>query len=53
VLWGAFAVAMLVILNTMPITDDTKATVTLVLDGCALVGTWLITRAKHLVPQEV
>ncbi|MCC6615268.1 MAG: hypothetical protein IT320_17470 [Anaerolineae bacterium] len=52
VLWGAFAVAMLVILHMLPLPDDAKATATLVLDVCALTGTWLITRVRTLAPQD-
>lgn len=52
VLWGAFAVAMLVILNNVPVPDDIKVSVTLVLDLCAMGGTWLISRAGRLAPQE-
>ena len=53
VLWGAFALAMLVILNNLRIEDGMKASVTLVLDACALTGTWLILRARHLVAQDI
>lgn len=52
VLWGAFAAATVSMLSDLRLADGTMIPLALVLNACALMGTWLIVRARHLVPQD-
>lgn len=52
VLWGAFAAATVFMLSDLRLADGMMIPLALVLNACALTGTWLIVRARCFAPQH-